>query len=122
MNDTVLNPDRRVELAAKIAHNVNQAYCKAIGENTMGSWEDCPHWQKVSCYTGVIYHMENRDITPEQSHKSWLKHKRENGWVYGEVKDEVKKTHPCMVPYEELPIEQKIKDYIFKAVVDSILE
>lgn len=122
MNDTILDFDRKVELAAKVAHNVNQAFCKAIGDPTMGNWEECPTWQKESCYAGVIYHFQNKDVTPEQSHESWYNHKKEDGWVYGVIKDSVKKTHPCMVPYDELPTEQKVKDYLFKAVVDSIMK
>jgi hypothetical protein len=51
-----------------------------------------------------------------------MEHKEKYGWVYGEVKDAEKKTHPCMVPYEKLPIEQRVKDYLFKAVIDSIFK
>jgi hypothetical protein len=57
------------------------------------------------------------DTTPEDSHKNWLAHKVKDGWVYGPVKDVEKKEHPCMVPYEELPLEQRVKDYLFRAVV-----
>jgi len=45
--------------------------------------------------------------------------KVDSGWVYGEVKDVEKKTHPCIVPYEQLPVEQQSKDYIFKGIVDA---
>jgi hypothetical protein len=41
------------------------------------------------------------------------------GWVYGEVKDPDAKppTHPCIVPFEELPPEQQFKDVLFKTIV-----
>ncbi|CDQ41843.1 hypothetical protein [Virgibacillus salexigens] len=32
------------------------------------------------------------------------------------------KTHPCLVPYNELPVEQKTKDYLFKAVIDTVIK
>jgi len=56
---------------------------------------------------------------PSASHDSWLMQKRDDGWSYGPVKDPEKKQHPCFVPYEELPVEQRLKDYLFGAVVKA---
>lgn len=103
---------------AELCHNVNKAYCESIGDYSQPTWEDAPDWQKASAMEGVYFHLEN-DTTPEQSHESWMKSKENDGWVYGKVKDADKKTHPCMVPYNQLPQEQKSKDYIFKAIVDT---
>jgi hypothetical protein len=49
-----------------------------------------------------------------------LEDKKKDGWVYGEVKDAEAKTHPCIVPFEELPEFQKKKDALFCAIVDSL--
>ena len=46
--------------------------------------------------------------------------KEEKGWKYGEIKDEKAKTHHCMVPFSELPVEQQAKDFIFRAVVHAL--
>jgi hypothetical protein len=51
-----------------------------------------------------------------------MKQKLEEGWKYGEIKDVEKKEHPCMVPYEELDLNQKAKDSLFIAVVRSFNE
>lgn len=102
---------------AKICHEVNRAYCLSIGDKSQVSWENAPLWQKESAINGVKFDLENHR-TPEENHKNWLKEKKKDGWVYGEIKDAEKKTHPCMVPYNKLPNEQKTKDYLFKAVVD----
>ena len=32
------------------------------------------------------------------------------GWKYGPVRDELKKEHPCLVPYEDLTEEEKDYD------------
>jgi hypothetical protein len=64
--------------------------------------------------------MSNPDATPENSHEEWLKVKAFDGWVYGETKDPEKKIHPCMKPYRELPRDQRVKDYLFRAVVHSL--
>ena len=42
-------------------------------------------------------------------HEVWAKSRVEQGWTYGEVKDSIKKTTPCLVPYEELS--EVEKDY-----------
>jgi hypothetical protein len=44
------------------------------------------------------------------SHEIWMKSKKDAGWVYDEVKDPVKKTHPLLVEWEKLPDEEKQKD------------
>lgn len=104
---------------AKICHNVNRAYCESIGDNSQPTWEEAPEWQRNSAIDGVRFHLGN-EVTPEDSHSNWCKQKIEDGWVYGEVKDPELKEHPCLVPYRQLPPEQRTKDYLFKAVVDSI--
>ena len=44
------------------------------------------------------------------SHEEWAAKLMAEGWTYGEVRDDVRKTHPCLVPYEELPEEEKEYD------------
>jgi hypothetical protein len=107
---------------AKLAHQVNKAYCEAIGDNSQVTWDEAPHWQKESAINGVKYHIENPNITPKMSHENWCKEKEKDGWTYGDVKDPIKKEHPCMKPYSELPKEQKIKDYLFKTICDFFNE
>ena len=67
-----------------------------------------------------MFHLSNPGAGPEASHESWLEQKVSEGWVYGIEKDTEKKTHPCMVPFEQLSQEQKAKDYIFRAVVHAL--
>ena len=112
---------KKFEIIAEICHIVNKAYCDAIGDLSQTPWNDAPDWQKESAINGVKFHMEN-DVTPEQSHESWMKQKLDDGWVYGAKKNVDKKEHPCMVLYSDLPEEQRMKDKLFKAVVDSFKE
>lgn len=108
----------KIELIAKICHNVNKAYCENQNDFSQPSWEEAPEWQKTSAFNGVKFHLEN-DVTPEMSHENWLKQKLEEGWVYGKEKSADLKTHPCIKRYDELPKFQRTKDCLFKAVVDS---
>lgn len=105
---------------AKIAHELNKAYCESMGDQSQPSWEDAPDWQKSSAINGVQMHLDNPNASPSDSHESWLKQKTEEGWKYGPVKDPEKKEHPCYVPYDQLPESQKAKDYIFRQTVHSL--
>ena len=108
------------EEIAKVCHEVNRAYCEALGDMSQPKWEDAPDWQKGSAIIGVELHSDNPNATPKNSHEEWLKEKEATGWKYGPVKDVEKKEHPCFVPYNELPTEQKAKDYIFRAIVHAL--
>lgn len=110
----------KVLVIARVAHEINRAYCASLGDTSQPAWEDAPEWQQKSAIAGVEMHLANPDATPEQSHESWLAQKVADGWVYGEVKDAEKKEHPCCRPYDELPPEQKSKDYLFRSVVHML--
>ena len=110
---------KKINLIAKVCHNVNKAYCESIGDFSQPTWENAPDWQKESAINGVRFHLNNPNSKPSDSHNSWLDEKKKNGWVYGTVKNPDKKEHPCMVPYKDLPKEQQTKDALFIAVVRS---
>lgn len=103
---------------AKICHEANRAFCSAIGDNSQVEWDAAPAWQQDSCINGVNAHLA-QNLGPEDSHNSWLEQKRAEGWKYGPIKDASKKVHPCFVPYAELPAEERMKDYIFGAIVGA---
>ena len=109
------------EQVAQTAHEVNKVWCELNGDMSQPSWEDAPDWQKESARNGVDFHVKNHDSSPEDSHQNWMNDKVADGWVYGEVKDPVAKTHHCLVPYRELPFEQRVKDSLFIAVVKSFI-
>jgi len=106
-----------IEQTAKMCHEVNKAYCEAIGDHSQVSWNEAAEWQQDSAINGVIFHLNNPDAKPEDSHNNWWKQKIADGWQYGPVKDAEKKEHPCMVPYNELPIDQRVKDHLFISMV-----
>lgn len=110
----------KIQDIAKVCHQVNKAYCEAYGDNTQPAWDQAPDWQKESAIVGVEFALNNPDAPVSSQHDSWMKDKLDNGWKYGVVKDPEAKTHPCLVPFVDLPKEQQAKDYIFKAIVNSL--
>ena len=108
------------EQIAKVCHDANKSYCQSIGDNSQAAWEDAPEWQRSSAIVGVKFCSDNPDAPPSANHDSWMKQKTEEGWKFGPVKNVEAKEHPCYLPYEELPEEQKKKDSLFKAICASL--
>jgi hypothetical protein len=119
MNTKVHYP---TDAIAKVCHEVNRAYCAALGDLSQPSWGDAPDWQRSSACAGVEFHIANPCAGPEASHESWFAQKVADGWVYGETKDPGAKTHPCMVAFDQLPREQQAKDFIFRSIVHAMAE
>lgn len=105
---------------AQVAHEINRAFCQSIGDSSQLPWNEAAEWQRESAIKGVEFKINNPDAAPSAQHEAWSKDKTDAGWTYGEVKDEAAKTHPCLVAYDELPTEQKSKDYLFIQVVESL--
>lgn len=46
----------------------------------------------------------------ENVHEVWAKTRMDQGWSYGPERDDANKKHPCLVPYDQLPEEEKVYD------------
>ena len=46
----------------------------------------------------------------ENVHEVWAASRMAQGWTYGPVRDDAKKETPCLVPYADLPEEEKAYD------------
>lgn len=109
----------KLEDIARTAHETNREYCASLGDMTVPPWEFAPNDMREGVIDGVLFHLAG-ERSPASSHENWMRAKFAQGWVYGPVKDYNAKTHPCLVPYEKLPQEQRAKDYIFRAVVKQL--
>jgi len=113
----VFSPEPILEIA-KICHQANKAYCENNGDFSQFDWDNAPKWQQQSAYNGVAFRLNNPFVTDKKMHDNWMIEKIEDGWILGEEKDPEVKTHPCLVPYDDLPEFQRKKDALFKAIVD----
>ncbi|MBO5920454.1 MAG: Ryanodine receptor Ryr [Bacteroidales bacterium] len=43
-------------------------------------------------------------------HEVWAQSRIDQGWVYGQERSDALKTHPCLIPYEDLPEIEKAYD------------
>ncbi len=54
--------------------------------------------------------LELTEKIAENVHENWSAGRIDEGWTYGETRDDVKKTTPCLVPYNELSEGEKEYD------------
>lgn len=109
-----------IEQIARVCHEANRAYCLTQGDPSQKPWEEAAEWQRASAIKGVEFALFNPQADASAQHNSWLTDKLKDGWKFGPVKNEAKKEHPCIVPFEQLPEAQKRKDQLFLAVVQAL--
>lgn len=110
----------KTEFIARVCHEANRSICDQNHDFSQVAWEQAQEWQRQSAIQGVQYVLDNPDSSSEDLHNEWCKAKTLDGWVYGEVKDVVRKTHPCLVAYQKLPQDQQSKDVVFRGIVNLL--
>ena len=63
--------------------------------------------------TSVTLPEELKPLAEEMAknvHEIWSQTRIAQGWTYGPERKDAEKKHPCLVPYEELPEEEKVYD------------
>lgn len=112
----------KTEDIAHVAHNANAALCDTQGDQSQLEWVDAPNWQKESAIAGVRA-IRNGSVTePRHAHEAWANQKFNDGWTYGLTKNPETKEHPCLVPFDQLPVEQQLKGHLFFAIVTTLVQ
>ena len=63
--------------------------------------------------TDVVLPVELGQLVEKMSktvHEVWAETRIKQGWTYGDQRNDELKTHPCLIPYEDLPEEEKEYD------------
>jgi len=53
-------------------HNINKAYCEAMGDTSQPSWHDAPEATRDSARNGVALHVTDPNLSPSASHEAWM--------------------------------------------------
>ncbi len=110
----------QIEQTARVCHETLRAFCQTLDDNSLPPWKDAPEWQKESSRDGVRYYFEQFaagvEPSPAATHERWLKQRKAEGWKRGNTKNSKTKEHPSFVAFEDLPLQEKQKDYLFAAV------
>lgn len=105
---------------AAVCHEANREIQRQAGEVVNFPWENTSQELRDSVMSGVTKIVSGEITTPEQSHEGRLDFKAAQGWKWGAVKDFAQRTHPDMVPYDQLPEGQHVKDELFFAIVRAL--
>ncbi|MBO5111046.1 MAG: Ryanodine receptor Ryr [Clostridia bacterium] len=54
--------------------------------------------------------LELSEALARNTHEVWAQNRIRDGWTLGEERSDTKRTHPCLIPYEDLPEEEKEYD------------
>jgi hypothetical protein len=53
---------------------------------------------------------ELTELLARHTHDIWARQRMADGWRWGPKRDDARKEHPCLVPYEQLPDSEKVYD------------
>jgi hypothetical protein len=107
------------EQIARVIHDANRALQYIQNDDVPSQPWDCENDEtKANVIIGV--RNARHGMTPQQHHEAWAEDKRSHGWRYGAEKDSEKKTHPCLVPFGQLPKYQQDKNRLFIAIVQAL--
>lgn len=54
--------------------------------------------------------LELTELLAKHAHDLWAQQRIQDGWRWGAERCDVTRTHPCLIPYEDLPEEEKAYD------------
>jgi hypothetical protein len=108
-----------IEQIAKTAHAVHRAYCLEMDIPTQPKWEDVDSEHKDVVYNSIKHILSGSIKSAEDSHNKFVESKHARGWKFGEVYSIEDKLNPRLVDFNELTLEQRIKEKLFFECVIS---
>jgi class 3 adenylate cyclase len=60
--------------------------------------------------TQIVISPEQLEVISRREHDRWMAERQRQGWTYGKTRDDARKHHPSLVPWEELSEAEKQKD------------
>ena len=89
----------------------NRAFADGIGEKV--ALAGCAIVSSPLASSGEVsfrFSDEQVDLLAEEEHRRWCESRRRESWRHGPERDDERKLHPSLVPWAELPEEEKEKD------------
>ena len=70
---------------------------------------------------GFLFTPEELELLSRHEHERWMEEKLDTGWRLGPEVDAASRTHPSLVDYDLLPVEEKVKDTEVVARIPALL-
>lgn len=115
-----LHDVRQLDRIARTVHEALSAWRVANGHDALTAWDDVSIQDRQSTYDSVQHVITHPEATAADQHDQWMRQKENKGWVFGEERDDVRKRHPMLRPFEELPDYERRKDVLLNAIVRAL--
>ena len=112
--------DEAATKIAQVVHESVRAWQTANNQPAAPVWGRAAKWMKLASVEAVRWRLQHPNADASAQHDRWMAEKVAAGWKYGRTKSGVKKTHPLMVGYRDLPDTERRKDELVNAVIDSL--
>lgn len=110
--------DEHIRKLAEASDFVIRAYSASIGESPRKPWARTTEDRRQRLCAAVRNILEGRVGSARAQHERWLADHA--GWSWGEEVDEAAGRHPALMPYDELPLAQRLKGDLCRAVVFAV--
>ena len=114
--------NEKLDAIARAAHEAIRGWVTAHGQKATPPWSRAAKWMRDSTRESILFAIENPEAPHSAQHDQWMEQKFRDGWVFGETKDASAKTHPMLIPYEDLPEFERRKDALMRAIALSLSE
>ena len=106
------------EQAARVCHAAHCALQAVQGEPLPSvPWDDLPAETRRIVIESI--RAARQGEPPEQLHARWVRAMAALGWTWGPERDPERKRHPNMIPFWDLPPDERDKDEQFAALATS---
>jgi len=106
---------------ASIAHLALAALSDFAGEqNVIHEFDQLPDAQKDGLIAGVDMLIANKDAGADARHNAWMENMLADGWKFSKKRSDEAKTHPRLVPFDQLPKKEIAKEKLLHAIVRAM--
>jgi hypothetical protein len=114
--EAAMRPRFDITQIAITCHEMIRGYQLAVGEPAPSDpWPAAPARLRVIAVKGVERAMQHPSVA--EHHAGWVTDMEHDGWRFGKRKSWAERTHPNMVPWADLPPDERVKDELFLLIV-----
>ena len=107
----------KAEEIAKIIHGVT-SQIRRMDNSQVNDWNNLSEFQRENAANAVKKIYSDPHRTPEELHDLWMEPLIKDGWTCGEYNHALK-THPSILPFEELEDSEVLKDFIWYYLTEA---